>query len=308
MAHEAIDGAVEREPDLLHARLARVRMAVLSESEPLATDLDMLVDGTSGMSDILEIASLIAEFGGSVRVAALLAAVEAGGKGAGAAAFSEARQVLKVALGVAEVASAAALVSIADESDGVFDSFLRVASIAGRSDALAAFADQECLRLRRSLSGGSRHELVRLVNRLALLAQVLSLLGHLEGARGILEEVHRSVPSTKRGRAHREALEERLAFARGENSLPIPESVPARGRRDGDVAYLLHNCLPFRDAGYAMRSHGLLTALAAADWSMVGVTRPDYPLLGSDSRQGRSKRDTTQARHRRGRLRAFPQR
>lgn len=43
------------------------------------------------------------------------------------------------------------------------------------------------------------------------------------------------------------------------------------------VFYLLHNSLPHASAGYATRTHGLLTGLHRLDWDMVGVTRLGYP-------------------------------
>ncbi|HYQ76636.1 glycosyltransferase [Cellulomonas sp.] len=43
------------------------------------------------------------------------------------------------------------------------------------------------------------------------------------------------------------------------------------------LLYLLHNSLPYASAGYATRSHGLLRGLAA-DWDVLGVTRPGFPF------------------------------
>jgi glycosyltransferase involved in cell wall biosynthesis len=50
----------------------------------------------------------------------------------------------------------------------------------------------------------------------------------------------------------------------------------ARGR-DGTVAYLLHNSLPHASAGYATRTHGLLTALVRDGWDAHAITRLGYP-------------------------------
>ena len=47
-------------------------------------------------------------------------------------------------------------------------------------------------------------------------------------------------------------------------------------RRDR-VLYALHNSLPHHSAGYATRTHGLLSALATSGWDISGVTRLGYP-------------------------------
>lgn len=46
----------------------------------------------------------------------------------------------------------------------------------------------------------------------------------------------------------------------------------------GRVRYFLHNSLPFDSAGYATRTHGLLTALNRHGWDAGGVTRFGYPF------------------------------
>jgi glycosyltransferase involved in cell wall biosynthesis len=43
------------------------------------------------------------------------------------------------------------------------------------------------------------------------------------------------------------------------------------------VFYLLHNSLPHASAGYATRTHGLLTGLHAHGWEVHGITRLGYP-------------------------------
>jgi glycosyltransferase involved in cell wall biosynthesis len=43
------------------------------------------------------------------------------------------------------------------------------------------------------------------------------------------------------------------------------------------LAYLLHNSLPYASAGYATRSHGLLSALVRDGWHVHGATRLGYP-------------------------------
>ncbi|PQZ83531.1 glycosyltransferase family 4 protein [Arthrobacter sp. MYb222] len=46
---------------------------------------------------------------------------------------------------------------------------------------------------------------------------------------------------------------------------------------DKKVFYLLHNSLPYHSAGYATRTHGLLSELNRTDWTVDGVTRLGYP-------------------------------
>lgn len=52
---------------------------------------------------------------------------------------------------------------------------------------------------------------------------------------------------------------------------------PAYEARLGRSLYLLHNSLPYHSAGYATRTHGLLSALVDAGWDVSGVTRLGYP-------------------------------
>lgn len=55
----------------------------------------------------------------------------------------------------------------------------------------------------------------------------------------------------------------------------IPENYAPN--RDS-VFYLLSNSLPYATGGYAIRTHGLLKALAADGWRMYGVTRLGFPF------------------------------
>ena len=60
------------------------------------------------------------------------------------------------------------------------------------------------------------------------------------------------------------------------------EGTGYRGR-EKSVAYLLHNSLPHASAGYATRTHGLLSALVRDGWDVHGVTRFGYPYDTWDS-------------------------
>ncbi|HEX2255266.1 MAG TPA: glycosyltransferase [Afifellaceae bacterium] len=50
-----------------------------------------------------------------------------------------------------------------------------------------------------------------------------------------------------------------------------------RGIRTRGILYLLHNCLPFANGGYAMRAHGLLRGFQNACWDVTAVARLGYP-------------------------------
>jgi glycosyltransferase involved in cell wall biosynthesis len=56
---------------------------------------------------------------------------------------------------------------------------------------------------------------------------------------------------------------------------PAAEPVPVANPRR--VLYQLHNSLPWRSAGYATRTHGLLVGLRRAGWEIDGVTRLGFP-------------------------------
>lgn len=65
----------------------------------------------------------------------------------------------------------------------------------------------------------------------------------------------------------------------GKSGFPFPKAQPAPAyevQRDR-VFYLLHNSLPHNSAGYATRTHGLLSALNHIGWDVDGVTRLGYP-------------------------------
>jgi len=62
------------------------------------------------------------------------------------------------------------------------------------------------------------------------------------------------------------------------HGLPVEPARPTSMRcRDRTVAYLLHNSLPHASAGYATRTHGLLSALVHDGWETHAVTRLGYP-------------------------------
>lgn len=79
-------------------------------------------------------------------------------------------------------------------------------------------------------------------------------------------------------------LEERRRFAvsneqLGKAGFPFPATheVPEYAARKDHVFYLLHNSLPHHSAGYATRTHGLLSELNRIGWDVDGVTRLGYP-------------------------------
>lgn len=60
-------------------------------------------------------------------------------------------------------------------------------------------------------------------------------------------------------------------------TLPRKAAQPAYAADPAHALYLLHNSLPYNTAGYAARTHGLLSAMANKGWRIDGVTRPGYP-------------------------------
>lgn len=70
--------------------------------------------------------------------------------------------------------------------------------------------------------------------------------------------------------------EDQLAVLAHGWSLPAPERSTARPA-DGHVLSVLGQSLPLRNGGYATRSHGILTSLAARGWDMAAVTKYGFP-------------------------------
>lgn len=65
----------------------------------------------------------------------------------------------------------------------------------------------------------------------------------------------------------------------GKTGFPFPKMrpEPVYEAEDHKVFYLLHNSLPHNSAGYATRTHGLLSELNRIGWDVDGVTRLGYP-------------------------------
>lgn len=65
----------------------------------------------------------------------------------------------------------------------------------------------------------------------------------------------------------------------GKTGFPFPKmrTTPAYEAKQDHVFYLLHNSLPHNSAGYATRTHGLLSELNRIGWDVDGVTRLGYP-------------------------------
>lgn len=59
--------------------------------------------------------------------------------------------------------------------------------------------------------------------------------------------------------------------------FPALKSTPEYSVDAKKVFYLLHNSLPHHSAGYATRTHGLLSELNNSEWIVDGVTRLGYP-------------------------------
>jgi glycosyltransferase involved in cell wall biosynthesis len=68
-------------------------------------------------------------------------------------------------------------------------------------------------------------------------------------------------------------------YALGKRGFPLPKvSEEAAYEPDqAKVLYLLHNSLPHHSAGYATRTHGLLSELNRSQYNVEGLTRLGYP-------------------------------
>ena len=61
--------------------------------------------------------------------------------------------------------------------------------------------------------------------------------------------------------------------------LPSSESPGyALNYHPGKILYLLHNCRPYANGGYAIRSHGVIRGLQSWGYDVVPVARPGYPF------------------------------
>lgn len=56
-----------------------------------------------------------------------------------------------------------------------------------------------------------------------------------------------------------------------------PEQLAAYNPKPGHISYVVHNSLPYSGAGYAVRSHGLVSALGKAGFDIHAVSRLGYP-------------------------------
>lgn len=65
----------------------------------------------------------------------------------------------------------------------------------------------------------------------------------------------------------------------GKQGYKFPQAKPQSEYKleQKKVFYLLHNSLPYHSAGYATRTHGLLSELNNSEWTVDGVTRLGYP-------------------------------
>lgn len=68
-------------------------------------------------------------------------------------------------------------------------------------------------------------------------------------------------------------------YALTKRGFPLPSVAETRRYKPSPnkVLYTLHNALPFNSAGYATRTHGLLSGLNRSGYEVQGVTRLGYP-------------------------------
>lgn len=112
--------------------------------------------------------------------------------------------------------------------------------------------------IRRARAGGKQKQLVQ------YLEAYRALLPEDGWAKKLQNEVQRNAVSN---------------YQLGKTGFPFPKAkkAPAYEPRRDHVFYLLHNSLPHNSAGYATRTHGLLSELNRIGWDVDGVTRLGYP-------------------------------
>ncbi|WP_185749181.1 glycosyltransferase family 4 protein [Humibacillus xanthopallidus] len=106
-------------------------------------------------------------------------------------------------------------------------------------------------------------------------AYVLETRGHLLRARTVLAQ--RRGPLARR---HRRWLDGQIAVLRGSAVEPLtpPRARLAGARAVGSVLHVVTNALPDVQAGYTIRTHGILTAQRSAGRRVAAVTPPGYPV------------------------------
>ncbi|WP_164996666.1 glycosyltransferase family 4 protein [Actinomyces minihominis] len=87
----------------------------------------------------------------------------------------------------------------------------------------------------------------------------------------------------KLAESRRELLQDsgiRSPYQLRRRGFPVPRLRPVAkyDPLESRVFYLLHNALPHNSAGYATRTHGILSSLREKGWDVQGVTRLGYPF------------------------------
>lgn len=105
--------------------------------------------------------------------------------------------------------------------------------------------------------------------------------GWVETTAAICERLIETAPTSRQvRRLHQEALD---VIHTAEVGWPVDAPRPrAYEPRPRAVLSLLAQSLPHRSGGYATRSHGVITGLAALGWDMEAVTRLGFPYDRSD--------------------------
>lgn len=93
-----------------------------------------------------------------------------------------------------------------------------------------------------------------------------------------ITEVEGEVDEALRERLVAEAADEQELLATPWQPPPAAPARAAAARDPRSVVSVLGQSLPLRSGGYATRSHGLLTGLAARGWRMNAVTRRGFPF------------------------------
>lgn len=120
-------------------------------------------------------------------------------------------------------------------------------------------------------------------NQLRLLSHAYANAQNYHGAIMAADAAVRSNPELAKG-PFGDHLDELKAYSDvGAELLGKEARIQGRPARSDKVGYCLHNSLPYRNGGYAMRSHSLLLALRAQNHDISAFVRPGFPIDGPSS-------------------------
>ena len=131
-------------------------------------------------------------------------------------------------------------------------------------------------------------------NQMRLLSYAYANAQNYDNAIIAAEAAVRSKPDLVEG-PFRDHLAELKAYSDvGKELLASTAGAAKKSPHNSKAGYCLHNSLPYRNGGYAMRSHSLLSAMRAQNYDISAFVRPGFPIdgpPGSDRPSGRKSID-----------------